>query len=62
MIKIIKVNMFDIRPHCLSDLPNNEYITYHIGCDNDHNNNQKTPLTKLNYVLSKGIIFDNQNK
>jgi hypothetical protein len=40
----------------------NEYITYHIGCDNDHNNNQKTPLTKLNYTLSKDIIFDNQNK
>ena len=34
----------------------NEYITFHIGCDNDHNNNQKTSLTKLNYYLSKNIV------
>jgi hypothetical protein len=39
-----------------------EYITFHIGCDNNHSNNQKTPLTKLNYVLSKDVIFHNQNK
>lgn len=39
-----------------------EFITFHIGCDNDHNNNKKTPLTKLNYLLSKNIIFHNQNK
>jgi hypothetical protein len=40
----------------------NEFITFHIGCDNNHNNSQKTPLTKLNFLLSKDVIFDNQNK
>ena len=36
----------------------NEYITFHIGCDNNHKNSKKTPLTKLNFFLGKDIVFD----
>ena len=34
----------------------NEFITFHLGCDNNHNNsNKKEILTKLNYSNSKSV-------
>lgn len=36
----------------------NEYLTFHLGNDNNHkNNNKQEPLTKINYFNSKQIIF-----
>ena len=36
----------------------NEYLTFHLGNDNNHkNNNKQEPLTKINYTNSKNIIY-----
>ena len=34
-----------------------EYLTFHLGKDNNHSNGQKTELTELNYANSKEIQF-----